>query len=85
MDVLPCRTVVCRDVKKLQVSFGKRATNYRALLRKMTCRDKASCGSSPPCRTIVCRDVKISDIKAHVVANYHVWERGLHVSVYIYI
>jgi len=26
---------------KLQVSFRKRATNYRALLRKMTCEDKA--------------------------------------------
>jgi len=33
---------------KLQV-FRKRATNYRALLRKMTCTDKATYGSSPPC------------------------------------
>jgi len=35
---------------QLQVIFRKRATNYRALLRKMTCKDKASYGSSPPCR-----------------------------------
>ena len=34
---------------KLHVISCKRATNYRALLRKMTCRDRASCGSSPPC------------------------------------
>ena len=27
----------------------KRATNYRALLRKMTWKNKASCGSWPPC------------------------------------
>jgi len=34
---------------KLQVMFHKRATKNRALLRKMTCKDKASYGSSPPC------------------------------------
>jgi len=34
---------------KLQVIFRKKATNYRALLRKMTYEDKASYGSSPPC------------------------------------
>ena len=34
---------------KLQVMFCKRATNYRALLRKMTCQDKASYDSAPPC------------------------------------
>ena len=33
---------------KLQVIFRKRATNYRALLLKMTYKDKASYGSSPP-------------------------------------
>ena len=35
---------------KLQVTFRKRATNYRALLRKMTCKDKASYDSTPPCK-----------------------------------
>ena len=34
---------------KLQVICRKRATNYRALLRKMTYEDKASCGSWLPC------------------------------------
>ena len=34
---------------KLQVIFRKRATGYRALLRKMTYKDKAIYGSSPPC------------------------------------
>jgi len=32
---------------KLQVIFRKRATNYRTLWRKMTCKDKGSCASSP--------------------------------------
>jgi len=36
---------------KLYVSFRKRATNYRSLLREMTYRYKASYGSSPPCTT----------------------------------
>jgi len=34
---------------KLQIIFHKRATNYRALLRKMTYKDKGSYESSPPC------------------------------------
>jgi len=34
---------------KRQVPFGKKAINYRALLRKMTYKDKASFGSTPPC------------------------------------
>ena len=34
---------------KLQVIFRKRATNYRALLRKMAYKDEASYNSTPPC------------------------------------
>ena len=34
---------------KLQIIFHKRATKYRSLLRKMTCKDKGSYESSPPC------------------------------------
>ena len=37
---------------KLQVIFCKRATNYRALLRKKTCKNNSSYGSSPPCTLI---------------------------------
>jgi len=36
---------------ELQVIFRKRATNYRALLQKMTYGDKASYDSTPPCTT----------------------------------
>ena len=36
---------------KLQDFPQKRSTNYKALLQKMTCEDKASDGSSPPCIT----------------------------------
>jgi len=35
--------------QKLQVIFRKRATNYRALLRKMTYEDKAPYDPTPPC------------------------------------
>ena len=38
-----------RGCLKVQVIFRKRATNWRALFRKMTYGDKASYGSSPPC------------------------------------
>ena len=34
---------------KLQVIFRKRATKYRALLRKLTSKGQAYYGSSPPC------------------------------------
>jgi len=34
---------------KLQVIFRKRATNSRALLRKITYKDMASYDSTPPC------------------------------------
>ena len=37
---------------KLQVGFRKRASNYRALLQKVTCKDKVSYGSSPPCISV---------------------------------
>ena len=36
---------------KLQIIFHQRATKYRALLRKMTYKDKGSYESSPPCTT----------------------------------
>jgi len=37
---------------KLQVIFRKIATDYRALLRKMTCKDKASYDSTPLCSPV---------------------------------
>ena len=37
---------------KLQVIFSKRATKYRALLRKMTYQDKASYDSTPPSKRV---------------------------------
>jgi len=46
---------------KLHVIFRIRATEYRALLRKMTYEDKASCGSSPPCRENKKKNEKIKE------------------------
>ena len=45
----------CIGCLKLQVSFCKRATNFRALLYKMTYKDKASYISTPPCISHVTR------------------------------
>jgi len=44
------RTIGCL---KLQVISRKRATNYRALLRKMTYEYRASFDSTPPCTTLI--------------------------------
>ena len=56
---IPCDSAVCasRDTgwRRLigspiwQIIFHERATKYRSLLRKMTCKDKGSHESSPPC------------------------------------
>jgi len=43
----------CIECLKLHISFRKRATNYRALVQKMTYKDKAACGSWPPCNDTV--------------------------------
>jgi len=51
---------------KLQVTFRNRATNYRALLRKMTYKDKASYGSWPPCIKVCA----ISSIHNKCVCNF---------------
>ena len=61
---------------KLQVIFRKRATNYRSLLRKMTCEDKASYGSSPPCSTyhwgMPMRHVTYQWVVSHVNESCHI-------------
>ena len=48
----------CIGCLKLQISFRKRATNFRALLRRMTYKDKASYVSTLPCRSVhvICID-----------------------------
>jgi len=47
------RVAKTHRMPNLQGIFRKTATNYRALLRKMTCEDKASYDSMPPCRSKV--------------------------------
>ena len=75
------RTTACLE---LHVIFHKRATNYRALLRKMTCKDKALYGSSPSFsqgNLTHESDVLISCIKeAHLYIYVHI-----HLCKYIYI
>jgi len=70
---------------KLQVTFRKRATNYVALLRKMTNKDKASCGSTPPCSipTTMYRYGNIFILSYLYVCMYtHIF---VYICVYIYI
>ena len=55
----------------LQVIFRKRATKYMVLLRKMTCKDKASYGSSPLCTSIAVRDL---DTHMTSDAQIHSWK-----------
>ena len=51
---------------KLQAIFRKIATNYRALLRRMTSKDKASYGSSTPCTIHRARDCPMYYTRTYV-------------------
>ena len=59
---------------KLQVSFRKRATNYRALLRKMTCEDKISMGHSRCHETSPCTPAFWAPFEHSVCVR--VWEKA---------
>jgi len=48
-SIQPYRMAKCNESLNLLASFLKRATNDRALLRKITYKDQASYASSPPC------------------------------------
>ena len=56
---------------KLQIIFCKRATDYRALLRKMIRKDKASYGSLPPC----------TNTSTQYMNTHYIY---IHVHIYIY-
>ena len=63
----------CIGCLRLQVSFRKRATNYRALLQKTTYKDKASYGASPPCRSCHTYSMKKScHTRKWAVSHLHV-------------
>ena len=74
---------------QLQVIFRKRATDYRALLRILTCTDKTSYGSSPPCNT---RLKSLNSYRPYVssplctlllnVSGFRCWQ--IHTYLYIY-
>ena len=50
---------------KLQVTFRKRATNCRAVLREMTLKDKASHNSKPPCTERSTSEQRYLSMAAH--------------------
>jgi hypothetical protein len=56
---------------KLQVIFRKGATNHRALLRKITDRDKAAYDSTPPCTHTRMHTHNSSDRKTSTA--YPIW------------
>jgi len=64
---------------KLQVIFRKRVTNCRALLRKMTSKDKALCGFSPPCASNATIHVYVCIYMSHICT--HLW---IYIYMYVY-
>ena len=74
----------CIECFKLQVSFRKRATNYRALFRNMSYKDEASYASSPPCMPYVPTPPPLSNMNciltytcSHFRGNNEVVHAGL--------
>ena len=67
------------DCLKLHIIFRKRATNYRVLLRKMSCKDKASYDSTPPCKLVshTFRNRGCSQQKSWILHNITRWARRL--------
>ena len=78
LDICICRDIGWRrfiGCLNVQVIFRKRATNYRALLREMTCKDKASYGSSPRC---------IQDYRVAICKNMHMYAYTMVKQIFIY-
>jgi len=71
---------------QLQVSFRKRAIDYRALWQRITYKDKACYGSSPPC-TIhngylsCCSGTQRTSLFVHTGYTAHLYS---HVCIYLY-
>jgi len=66
----------CIGCLKMQVSFRKRANNHRALLLKMTYKDKASYDATPPCirLTYECHVyMNVASIWTSRLSEYHVY------------
>ena len=75
---------------KLGVIFRKRATNYRALLRKLTYTHEASYGCSPPCTdyTWLFRTFSSSFTPSHISTPFSVQREknwAWHFTVYYYL
>ena len=60
---------------KPQVTFHKRATRYRALLRKRSSKDKASYGSSPVVNVGKCLCWGDGWVMSHIWTSCHTYER----------
>ena len=60
---------------KLQIIFHKTATKYRALLLKMTYKDKGSYESSPPCIAALSRVPEWMSHVTHMNESCHTYER----------
>ena len=67
---------------KLQVIFRKRATNHRALLRKMTYKDKASYDSLPPCTCTKPKTAAVADSVMEFYIYMYIYE---YIFIYMYI
>ena len=71
---------------KLQVIFRKRTTNYRALLRKMTYKDKALYDSTLPC-TKICQSLRallLQKEREYINMYYLIQRESNQINIYIY-
>jgi len=66
----------CTGCLRLQISFRKRATHCRAILWKMTSKDKASCHSTPPSMPMgLCHPAARAHTCAHARTHTHTLTR----------
>ena len=68
---------------KVQVSFSKRATNYKALPRKKTYKDKATYPSSPPVRILGLYRSKGRGPVLHTQTHIHTYKHTYMSHVYV--
>ena len=70
---------------KLQVIFCKRATNFKALLRKMTYKDEASYGISPLCNVLRCLLVNThTHTHIYICIYLYIYILYMNINMYIY-
>ena len=79
-----------RECHKLQVISRKRATNYRTLLRKMTCKDKASYDPTPRCSGVASHTQDLGIIRVYMCLHEYgcmcvYWHVCVRIRMHVYV